>query len=798
MKRLLYFLVFQVVLCAVCAAQDAPEQNTQDAQDTQDAHNTQEARDTPDAEEGTQKTAKRKSVVLLLSGGGALGYGHLPVIELIEELEIPVDMVIGVSSGSIVAGLYSAGYTSREMKDAFFNMEWTAIFADKPEPPFKDKLASKLLGLELIKESRMSLENGISTGTYIYSFFKGLTVKIPSYTDFDTLKIPFRAGVMRTDNAEFTLIKEGCLAEVIRASMGIPGMFNAWTIDGVSYVDGGVRDNLPIKLARDMGYDIVIAVDLFSGIQTFRESPIDMVNDFVNLHFNSISSEQYKYADVVIQPDTKNFSMLDFINSKEIYDAAYAKREEYRAALLEVKQKIYSDGIPEEPLKNSSADKLYYKEIKEIVPTSIKINGAVPSDKSVIEKYFYKSLREKPLSREALNSFFKYIYKTGNYSFVRIRLDRRQANGNEAAGGNNAGGNNAVLELILTPITEHSLRLQFSGSYNASFISDTYGMLTLNMDLVFSNFLNPNSILGAGWTLNDKIETHVFYVQPILPYFSLWGRAAYMHETDIISNILGDSGSNLPLGVDASVWIALYKGRSFVFNGGGRGVFINGESYFAKRSMFYNIDSIGNTGALGVFFNIEQNSLDYNILPSRGFYVGAEAEIFFPLPNNGEDLFCLTSAQICAAIPINRQFSFITKGFAGADTTGNAKNNPVLAHYFLWSTESREYFPQSPSVVKYGQYSGAFYIAIQFKPWETITIFGGQFFISVSAGAGTVFWNLEELKQADSYLWNGSLNASLRLSSSFAIHFRAGVASAEHRVNSSAVPFIAIDIGLIR
>ncbi|MCL2318538.1 MAG: patatin-like phospholipase family protein, partial [Treponema sp.] len=297
-------------------------------------------------------TPAQHKVALVLGGGGAKGFAHIAVLELIEELGIPVDLVIGVSAGAIVGGLYSAGYSSAMIKAALLDLDWTSYFQDNPVSPFEDELGAGDMLLRYSTElgSAWGERNiGYSPGEAAYLYIKSLTSRIPSYIDFDTLPIPFRAGTVQIPEGKVCLIDQGDLAEAIRASISLPGIFDPFNIDGKLYIDGGTLNNLPIRQARDMGCDVIIAVDLFPEPETFSANPLKVPELMLSLYFNTVSREQYPLADVVLTPQVQNFSMLDFQKSRKIYSLAESEKEQMREELLKVKDLLAAAGDPRLP-----------------------------------------------------------------------------------------------------------------------------------------------------------------------------------------------------------------------------------------------------------------------------------------------------------------------------------------------------------------------------------------------------------------------------------------------------------------
>ncbi|MCR5764601.1 MAG: patatin-like phospholipase family protein, partial [Treponema sp.] len=207
-------------------------------------------------------SSERPKVALVLGGGGAKGFAEIPVIELIEQMDIPIDIVIGTSFGSIVGGMYCAGYSLPEIYETMAYTDWTPLFSDYEVSPYesvlgKHSIYNNILNLTLGLDMSLKLGKGLSNGQNVYQLFKSFTLKYPSNIDFDNLIIPFRTVTTDMLTGEAIVLKRGDVAEAVRASMSIPGVFQPFCMDENYYMDGGLRYNLPINIAKDMGYDII-------------------------------------------------------------------------------------------------------------------------------------------------------------------------------------------------------------------------------------------------------------------------------------------------------------------------------------------------------------------------------------------------------------------------------------------------------------------------------------------------------------------------------------------------------------
>ena len=290
-----------------------------------------------------EKPADRPSVALILSGGGARGFAHLPVLELLEKYEIPVDIVIGTSIGAIIGGIYCCGYSVAEMEEEFFSLDWSDIFQDKVPELYESRLskASKAatpFSINFKKTdngTNLNLGSGILSGQYAYEFIKKMTLSIPSNCSFDDLPIPFRAVSVNLTSGNIEVFGSGDIAEAIRSSMSIPGFFQPFRIDGQYYIDGGTRNNTPIDIAVKMGYDIIIVSEISSKLnqdyESFKSSPVTALQQMTNIEQAVRNREAYKQASLVVFPDYGNATILDFTKAKKIYSDSLASMEEYKS-----------------------------------------------------------------------------------------------------------------------------------------------------------------------------------------------------------------------------------------------------------------------------------------------------------------------------------------------------------------------------------------------------------------------------------------------------------------------------------
>lgn len=211
--------------------------------------------------------AGRPKIGLALGGGGAKGAAEVGVLKVLEEAGIHVDCIAGASIGAIVGGLYAAGYSAAELDSLFQTQEWFSLLTDRKaslsSEPYKTiDGVTYIFGFPVMDKNSRGF--GIMRGGRIEQILDSM-VSVRGCTDFESLRIPFRCVAADIRTAEEVVISEGLVCKGLRASMAIPGIFKPVPQDDYLLVDGGMLNNLPVDICRQMGADIVIAVDLNQG-----------------------------------------------------------------------------------------------------------------------------------------------------------------------------------------------------------------------------------------------------------------------------------------------------------------------------------------------------------------------------------------------------------------------------------------------------------------------------------------------------------------------------------------------------
>lgn len=227
--------------------------------------------------------ADRPRIGLVLSGGGARGGVHVGVLRALEELHVPIDYIAGTSIGAVIGGFYASGMTVDQIEDVINGIDWEAAFLeDTPRElrSFRRKREDDLFLVDQrpgFNNGEFQLPIGIVQGQVIDLITAETVLPAALVRDFDNLPIPFRAVAADIATGEAVILRSGNLASALRATMSVPAVLAPIEIDGRLLVDGGIVMNLPVEVARDMGADIVIAVDVSAPL--LNREDLDSVLD---------------------------------------------------------------------------------------------------------------------------------------------------------------------------------------------------------------------------------------------------------------------------------------------------------------------------------------------------------------------------------------------------------------------------------------------------------------------------------------------------------------------------------------
>ena len=272
---------------------------------------------------------KRPRIALVLSGGGARGLAHIGVLRVMRELRVPVDFIVATSMGSIVGGAYSAGHTPDEMQALVEDADWELMFSDRPPREYmsfrRKQDDVRFIGRsELgIKRDGVVLPRGAFGSQNLEEFLRRIARPASETRRLDQFPIPLRALATDLETGEPVVLHEVALSTAMRASMSIPGAFAPTQVDGRLLGDGGLTRNLPVEVAREMGADIIIAVNVGTPLLP-REAlgsafgvAQQMINILTEQNVN-LSLRALRPHDILVAPDLAGVTFLDFERGREL------------------------------------------------------------------------------------------------------------------------------------------------------------------------------------------------------------------------------------------------------------------------------------------------------------------------------------------------------------------------------------------------------------------------------------------------------------------------------------------------
>lgn len=274
----------------------------------------------------SQSLEDRPRIGLALSGGGARGIAHVGVLRVLEEYRVPIDVIGGTSMGAIVGGLYASGLSPDEIEAALAEVDWERILADKPAQlslDFRRRENGRryLWEIEMgVDRNGLKLPRGLIASQELGMLLRRHTLHAAHIDSFVHLPIPFLAIATDVESGEAIVLRDGDLAEALRASMAIPLVFEPVERDGRLLVDGGLVNNLPVDLVRSMGADVVLASDASVSMDAAGEirSLIDVLEQSIAIVARTRVGEQIDHADLPIVPDLRDHGLFDFEAAEEL------------------------------------------------------------------------------------------------------------------------------------------------------------------------------------------------------------------------------------------------------------------------------------------------------------------------------------------------------------------------------------------------------------------------------------------------------------------------------------------------
>ncbi|HEK1686349.1 TPA: patatin-like phospholipase family protein [Pseudomonas putida] len=365
----------------------------------------------------------RPKVGLVLSGGAARGLAHIGVLKALEEQGVHIDAIAGTSMGAVVGGLYASGYSIEELEHLALTLDWQQALSDAPprkDVPFRRKQDDRDFlvkqKLSFRDDGSLGLPLGVIQGQNLSLLLESKLAHTADTRDFDKLPIPFRAVATDIASGEKVVFRRGHLPQVVRASMSIPAVFAPVELDGRLLVDGGMVDNIPLDVVREMGVDMAIVVDIGTPLRSRKQlaTVVDVLNQSITLMTRRNSEEQLASLhrdDILVQPALASFGVTDFGRAQDMIDAGYRATRALDARLALLRQ---TGGDSQLAVARSAQQRTP-------IITAIKVENDSKVSDDVIRYYIRQPLGE-PLELERLQTDMGTLYGLDYFDRVQYRV----------------------------------------------------------------------------------------------------------------------------------------------------------------------------------------------------------------------------------------------------------------------------------------------------------------------------------------------------------------------------------------
>jgi NTE family protein len=374
----------------------------------------------------------RPTIGLVLSGGGARGFAHVGVLQVLEENRVPVDYIGGASMGGLIGALYAMGKTAKEIEEIISSLDWDKLFVastsfDKLSFRRKEDRRNIPGPIPLRGSPRnLKLPTAFNSGHEIGILFDRVTLPYARVTNFDQLPIPFRTVGTNMVTGRSEVLSSGSLSRSLRATMSIPGVFAPIEIDGKILADGGLVNNIPTNVVKAMGADILIVVNIETQLadRESLESLIGVLAQTINIATAENSRRNLQQADLIIAPDMENFTSTSFGSSEAIIKLGYdgAKEKEVLLSGLSLNEADWEAHLARRRARE--------KPDLEPIPTFLVIDGNDRGAQRTISEKLGVKYFGQPLDLERRAALEKDLSElTGTGRFESLNYDLVERNG---------------------------------------------------------------------------------------------------------------------------------------------------------------------------------------------------------------------------------------------------------------------------------------------------------------------------------------------------------------------------------
>lgn len=589
----------------------------------------------------------RPKIGIVLSGGGARGLAHIGVLEWLEQHHIPIDYIAGTSFGGFVAAMYAMGMSPTEMRTFATTLNWDKAIASLPkynELSFrrKEDRYAYPTDLEFGGRGGIRLPTGFNSGHYMSLVFDQLTLPYSTIGSFDSLPIPFACVATDMLAAEPVILRKGSLSNALRATIALPGIFTPIEIDGKVLADGGILNNIPTDVVKDMGADIIIAVNIGTPLGTREE--IDTLPGLFSQVIGVITIQSdrrnLKLANFVIAPDLGKHTIVDFHDVSELIDLGYKGAEQQNIDLqqLSLDQDAWQDYFSARQAKKRTVIP---------TPTNLEIKGTNSYQAKEITKTFKEDI-DQPINPKNLEHKLNEILGTGRYESLGYGIEQINKKNTLCIYIHEKSYAPPLINPLLQIESSTSTELKLSTGFRLTYFDFGSPNAELRTDIIFGS----HTLFGVEYY--RPIGKNGFFLAPST-FFSSFRTDLYNENNRVAQYLQRQTGVGLDIGY-------IFNSRTQLRIG------------YSVASLKTNLD-IGNSllpdvkGLLSLasvrFVYDNQNNL---MVPTHGIRLSSKLVWYFKSPGAIES-FPQAEFKVSSITSISEKGLLF--GYAGAGTTFN-------------------------------------------------------------------------------------------------------------------------------
>lgn len=637
----------------------------------------------------------QKKTALVLSGGGSRAVAHIGAIRALEEQQVKIDYIVGVSMGAFVGAMYASGMTPDEMEAFFLNNDVEAWVNEE-----KDSMQQNLFMQDEEDASLISLDFDINKKGVIYGVpthfisanrlnFELMKMLSPScvaaHNDFDQLMIPFRCVATNIDKNKLVVLRDGSLCRSVRASMTFPFLLDPIRIDSVLLFDGGMMDNLPVSTAiEEFKPDIIIGSKAAGNYDPPSED--DLLSIIQNMLTKDTDFTTQGKEGFVLEMDLPSLDIVDFSKSRIIIDSAYLQMKRQLVAHQDVSylmmepydlalRRVDFDSKKPDLVVDSVTAVLAKKGNKEYVNSNLKRRKAIASYQDIEEDFFRKTANP---SYKRVQASMPYNYKTGSYKLVYYLKENNPYSVD--FGGNISSSNltQAYLKLAFQNVGKNRFSTYING-YFGQFYRSLKGNVRIDLPGKY-----PMAFQASG-TFNQKnyFRGQTYFFEDEEPsYLKIDERFFEMNFSTPLSPV-GELSAGLSLGTDA------YR--------------------YYQNNNFTKIDTTDKTDIeyISPSIGLQINSLNKKQFANRGLLLNVSLryvngmEKYFPGSTSSKNIGLQMSSSDYNYIKLNinyvNYFLHHKKMHLGGAFKGSFSNQSFLSNYTSSILSAEQFSPTTES-----------------------------------------------------------------------------------------------------